>query len=57
MDLLLKNINAGKGSLGQLAVNPALYNNANTTLAQGGSLVTELRKNPKKYLTVHVKLF
>ncbi len=57
MDTLLKNVNDGKGSLGQLAVNPALYQHADGTLAQGGSLVTELRKNPKKYLTVHVKLF
>lgn len=57
MDSLLKNINDGKGSLGQLAVNPALYNHADQAMSEGGSLVTELRRNPKKYLTVHVKLF
>ncbi len=57
MDTLLSNVNQGKGSLGQLVVNPSLYQHADQALSEGGSLVTELRKNPKKYLTVHMKLF
>lgn len=57
MDTLLKNVNDGKGSLGQLAVNPALYTHADQALSQTGGLMTELRKDPKKYLTIHMKLF
>ena len=54
---ILKNIDEGKGSLGQLVTNRDLYDNANTTLQQSSQLVTAMRQDPKKYLTIHVKLF
>lgn len=54
---LLKGIDEGKGTLGQLVINRSLYDHADQTLQQGGDLVTAMRKDPKKYLTVHVKLF
>jgi phospholipid/cholesterol/gamma-HCH transport system substrate-binding protein len=57
LNLLLKGIDDGKGSLGQLAQNPALYDSLNKTLSDTGQLVTAIRKDPKTYLTIHIKLF
>lgn len=54
---LLKNINEGQGTLGQLAKNPTLYNNLNDTLTSTQDLLKAFRANPKKYLTVQLKLF
>ncbi len=55
LELLLKNINQGKGSLGQLAVNDALYRNLNQSVADLDSLFLDLKQNPKRY--VHFSLF
>jgi phospholipid/cholesterol/gamma-HCH transport system substrate-binding protein len=54
---LLKGIREGQGTLGQLAVNRELYDNLSKTLNDTGQLVTAIRKDPKTYLTVHVKIF
>jgi phospholipid/cholesterol/gamma-HCH transport system substrate-binding protein len=57
LNTLLKDINAGQGTLGQLAKNPALYNNVNATLTSTQDLLKAFRADPKKYLTVQLKLF
>ena len=54
---ILKNMNEGKGSIGQLFVNRSLYDNLDKTLNDTGQLVSAIRKDPKTYLTVHVKVF
>jgi len=54
---LLKGLNDGKGTLGQLVTNPSLYDTADDALKQGSALITAVRKDPKKYLTVRVKVF
>jgi phospholipid/cholesterol/gamma-HCH transport system substrate-binding protein len=54
---LLKDLREGKGSLGQLVVNRTLYDNLDKTLNDTGQLITAIRKDPKTYLTVHVKVF
>ena len=56
-DLDGKNYNEGKGTLGQIAQNPVLYDNLSKTLNDTGQLITAIRKDPKTYLTVHVKVF
>jgi len=38
-------------------VNRSLYDNADEALKQGSTLITGVREDPKKYLTVRVKLF
>jgi phospholipid/cholesterol/gamma-HCH transport system substrate-binding protein len=38
-------------------VNKSLYNNADATLASTHELIEAIKKNPKKYLTIHLKLF
>jgi phospholipid/cholesterol/gamma-HCH transport system substrate-binding protein len=57
LDGIVDKINSGQGSIGQLVVNPSLYNNADAMLSESRNLVTQIRENPKKYLTFHVKIF
>lgn len=45
------------GSLGLLIQNPSLYNNTDQLLTETRNLIKALRENPKKYLTIHLKLF
>jgi phospholipid/cholesterol/gamma-HCH transport system substrate-binding protein len=48
---------AGEGSVGKLFKDPSLYNNADQMLVETRNLVKAIRENPKKYLTIHFKLF
>jgi len=54
---ILEGLQEGKGSLGQMVVNKSLYNNLDKTLNDAGQLLTAIRKDPKTYLTIHVKVF
>lgn len=53
--LLMANINEGKGTLGKLAKNDSLYNNLNKSLANLEKLLADLKEHPKRY--VHFSLF
>ncbi len=57
LDLLLTNVNTGKGTLGKLATDSAMYTNLNTLLTTSTDLVTAVRKDPKKYLVIRLKIF
>jgi phospholipid/cholesterol/gamma-HCH transport system substrate-binding protein len=57
LDAIMDKINSGQGTIGQMVVNPSLYNNADAMLTETRNLVTQMRENPKKYLTFHVKVF
>jgi phospholipid/cholesterol/gamma-HCH transport system substrate-binding protein len=57
LDLLLSNVNEGKGTLGKLATDDAAYANLNTLLTSSNDLVAAIRTDPKKYLTIHMKIF
>lgn len=57
LDLLLNNVDQGKGTLGKLATDETAYNNLNKLLTQSTDLVTMIRQDPKKYLTIHMKIF
>ncbi|WP_185155542.1 MlaD family protein [Rudanella paleaurantiibacter] len=52
---LLAGVQQGKGSLGKLTSDEALYTNVNATTASLEKLLTDLRENPKRY--VHFSLF
>lgn len=52
---ILSTISQGKGSLGKLTSDEALYSNVNKTTASLEKLLTDLRENPKRY--VHFSLF
>jgi len=56
-DALVANVNAGKGTLGKLVTDDTAYTNANQLLTETTNLVTSIRKDPKKYLTIHMKIF
>jgi len=50
-------INAGQGTIGQLMTNPALYENLTATTAEVQAMMKDFRANPKKFLTIQLKLF
>lgn len=57
LDGTLQKISAGQGTLGQLLVNPQLYDTLNSTTAEAQSLVKDIRANPKKFLSITLKIF
>ncbi len=57
LNTILKGLEDGQGSLGQMVVNRSLYDNLDKTLNDTGQLITAIRKDPKTYLTVRVKVF
>ncbi|QHS51942.1 MlaD family protein [Edaphobacter sp. 12200R-103] len=54
---LVSGINQGRGTLGKLATEDTLHTNMNNLLTNSSDLVTAVRQNPKKYLTIHLKIF
>ena len=54
---LLANVNQGKGTLGKLATDDQAYTNVNKLLTASTDLVTTIKQDPKKYLTIHMKIF
>lgn len=54
---LVTGINEGHGTLGKLATEDTLHTNMNNLLTNSSDLVTAIRQNPKKYLTIHLKIF
>jgi phospholipid/cholesterol/gamma-HCH transport system substrate-binding protein len=57
VDALVTNINEGKGTLGKFATDDQAYTNLNKLLTETTTLVTTIRQDPKKYLTIHMKIF
>ena len=54
---LTDRMDAGEGSVGKLLKDPALYDNSKKLLTDMQDLVNAIRQDPKKYLTIHLKLF
>jgi len=50
-------VNSGQGTLGQLMVNPALYENLTAATGEMREFMKEFRANPKKFLSIQLKLF
>ena len=57
LDNILKGLDEGKGSLGQMVQNRSLYDHADQTLDQAQQLVKSIREDPKKYLVIRLKIF
>lgn len=53
-DSVLVKLNTGQGSLGLLLNDPSLYRNGDSLLTQLRGLVTEVRANPKKFVSVRI---
>jgi phospholipid/cholesterol/gamma-HCH transport system substrate-binding protein len=57
VNTLVSNINEGHGTLGKLATDDSVFTNVNKLLTASTDLVTTIRSDPKKYLTIHLKIF
>jgi phospholipid/cholesterol/gamma-HCH transport system substrate-binding protein len=57
LNTTLEKINSGQGTLGQLTVNPALYESLNGATREAQALMSDFRKNPKKFLSIRLTLF
>ena len=57
LDKTIDKVNSGQGTMGQLMVNPALYDSMNGTMKEMNGVMKDFRANPKKFLTIQLKLF
>lgn len=57
LNSLADKLDKGEGTAGKFLNDPALYNNADQLLVETRNLIAAVRKDPKKYLTIHLKLF
>lgn len=57
LSIISDRLEAGEGSAGKLLKDPSLYNNTDQMLIETRNLVKAIRENPKKYLTIHFKVF
>jgi phospholipid/cholesterol/gamma-HCH transport system substrate-binding protein len=56
-DQLVTKLNAGEGTAGQLLKDKQLYENMNGAVSDLRALLTQIQKDPKKYLNVKVSIF
>ncbi len=54
---LTDRMESGQGTVGKLLQDPSIYNNADQMLLETRQLVKAVRENPKKYLTIRLKVF
>jgi phospholipid/cholesterol/gamma-HCH transport system substrate-binding protein len=57
LDKVIALLQQSQGTAGALLNDKALYDNLNGTVSEMHSLVTDIRRDPKKYLNVHVSFF
>jgi phospholipid/cholesterol/gamma-HCH transport system substrate-binding protein len=57
LDATIDRINSGQGTVGQLLVNPQMYDAMNGAMREFGGLAKDIRANPKKFLTIRLKIF
>ncbi len=57
LKIISDRLQEGQGSAGLLLHDPSLYTNADQMLVETRNLVKAVRENPKKYLTIHFKMF
>jgi phospholipid/cholesterol/gamma-HCH transport system substrate-binding protein len=50
-------LDAGEGTAGKFLRDPSMYNNTDKLLTDTQELIKAIRQNPKKYLTIHLKVF
>jgi len=57
LDAVTGRIEQGEGTLGKLSKDPTLYNNLSESSQSLKDFLREFRTNPKKYLTIRVRIF
>jgi phospholipid/cholesterol/gamma-HCH transport system substrate-binding protein len=54
---ITRKLNEGEGSFGRAVNDPRLYDNINEWAVEMRALISDFRKDPKKYLRVKLSLF
>ncbi len=57
LETTLDKLNTGQGTLGQLLVNPSLYESLNGASLEMQGLMKDFRANPKKFLRIKLAIF
>jgi len=57
LNTAMDKLNSGQGTLGQLLVNRELYDSATSTTKELNSLLADVHKNPKKFVSIRLTLF
>jgi phospholipid/cholesterol/gamma-HCH transport system substrate-binding protein len=57
LSALTDRMEAGEGTVGKLLRDPGLYNNTDQMLIESRELIKAIRENPKKYLTIKLRVF
>jgi phospholipid/cholesterol/gamma-HCH transport system substrate-binding protein len=57
LSAITNDLQAGQGTAGKLLKDPSLYTNSDKMLVETRDLIKAIRENPKKYLTIHFKIF
>jgi len=57
LDTVLGRIDKGEGTLGQLSTNDSLYKNLDQLTDSSHQLVEAIRRDPKKYFVIRLKMF
>jgi phospholipid/cholesterol/gamma-HCH transport system substrate-binding protein len=57
LNSILSQVDNGQGTIGALLKNDSLYKHTDEMISNTSNLVTAIRQNPKKYLTIHFKIF
>jgi len=57
LDSILTQLDEGKGTMGQLLKNRQLFDHTDKVMTDTSDLLVAIRKDPKQYLTFHVKIF
>jgi phospholipid/cholesterol/gamma-HCH transport system substrate-binding protein len=57
LSLISDRLERGEGSLGMFLRDPRFYNNTDQLMVETRNLVKAIRENPKKYLTIQLKIF
>jgi len=54
---LTERLNSGQGTVGKFLQDETFYNNGNQLLVETRELIKAVRENPKRYLTIYLKIF
>jgi phospholipid/cholesterol/gamma-HCH transport system substrate-binding protein len=57
LQAIAEHINSGQGTIAKLIQDPSVFNNLDQVLVESRELVKSVRENPKKYLTIHLRVF
>jgi phospholipid/cholesterol/gamma-HCH transport system substrate-binding protein len=57
LETLTAKLNKGEGTMGQLMNDKQLYDNLNKTVSEMQLLLTDIRKDPKKFLNLRMSIF